>query len=278
MHPIKGIFGITYSCSNKTINYCDDWYTDRYSNIFANNNSIRSLYNVRYLGFNNIRTYYLDPSKDHTLFLSLCDHLNLSVEVGISNQMLDTKSKSQISTLIKSVKNYKCVKLYRVGNEYVNSIDNIIFAIEIISSMEPLKYIMHSTYYDNNFNTVKKIYQRIPNYIKQKFIIGINLRGNSNIFPNLVNNFYNDYILKDAYLIVTEFGTPNNDYRFMKDGLDIHAQFLLRYPKYLGIEILSYTDESWKGNSNNNNSYGILTEGGEKKSTYQAILDFNNLN
>ena len=100
----------------------------------------------------------------------------------------------------------------------------------------------------------------------------------SKLFPNLVNNFYNDYILKDAYLIVTEFGTPNNDYRFMKDGLDIHAQFLLRYPKYLGIEILSYTDESWKGNSNNNNSYGILTEGGEKKSTYQAILDFNNLN
>lgn len=67
MHKLKGIYGIAYSCSQKDNKYCDDWFTNNYKNIYNSTNN-RSLCHVRSLGFNNIRTYYLDPEKTILIF------------------------------------------------------------------------------------------------------------------------------------------------------------------------------------------------------------------
>ena len=59
MHQLKGLYGVAYSCSHSGINYCDDWYTTNYQSTYNNPANKKSLSQVRSLGFNNIRTYYL---------------------------------------------------------------------------------------------------------------------------------------------------------------------------------------------------------------------------
>ena len=75
-HQLKGIYGVAYSCSSNFNTYCDDWFTSKYQSIYDNPSSKKSLQTVKSLGFNNIRTYYLDPNQDHSQFLSLCTKLN----------------------------------------------------------------------------------------------------------------------------------------------------------------------------------------------------------
>jgi phenylalanyl-tRNA synthetase beta subunit len=196
MHQLKGIYGVAYSCSNKNISYCDDWFTNQYQNVFANSSSNKSLHNLKSLGFNNVRTYYLDPNKDHTSFLQLCDQLKLSVEIGISNNLLDNRDINSIQKLINSVKNYNCVKLYTVGNEYFGNVDNIIYGIETVYSLDPNKYIMHSSIFDENFKTAKFIYNKVPNYIKSKYIVGINMyfyNNPANMHGDVLQNVLRDY-------------------------------------------------------------------------------------
>ena len=126
---MKGLYGTAYSCSNPSITFCDDWFTTKYKSVYNNPNSFRSLQNVKQLGFNIIRTYYLKPNNDHNDFLSLCDSLNLAVEIGISNNLLDSQDKAGIVKLINEVKSHRSVKIYTVGNEYRGSTNNIIFGI-----------------------------------------------------------------------------------------------------------------------------------------------------
>src|SRR5690348_1988891 len=110
MHQLKGINGIAYSCSNPSIKYCMDWYTSEFKDVYTN--SKKSLTNLKNLGYNNVRTYYLDPYKDHNDFLSECDRLNLSVEIGISNNLLDERNKDKIKKIIDNVSWHRCVKIY----------------------------------------------------------------------------------------------------------------------------------------------------------------------
>ena len=77
--------GAAYSCSNPGIKFNDDWYTDKYRNVYADRNNLRSLYNFKNLGFNNVRTYWIDPNQDHNTFLTTADNLGLAVEVGAYN-------------------------------------------------------------------------------------------------------------------------------------------------------------------------------------------------
>lgn len=285
MHQLKGIYGIAYSCSTSKDTYCKDWYTSEFNQIFnPNEQSKRSLSNVKKLGFNNIRTYYLDPNCDHTEFLNVCDNLNLSIEIGISNNLLDNHDVESIKKIINNVKNHKCVKIYTIGNEYFNSIDNIIFVLEYIYNMDPNKYYMHSSIFDYNFMTAKKIYQRIPNYIKNKYIVGLNiyLYNNSanthgDVIQNVLKEYYSDNILKDSYLIISEFGNNINSEQFSSlwNFSFGNLECLKKYPNYLGFELFSLTNESWKGKQNSESNYGILIEEGEPKPSYYAILDFS---
>jgi hypothetical protein len=155
---LKGLYGTAYSCSNPSITYCDDWFTTKYKSVYNNPNSFRSLQNVKQLGFNIIRTYYLKPNNDHNDFLSLCDSLNLAVEIGISNNLLDSQDKAGIVKLINEVKSHKSVKIYTVGNEYRGSTNNIIFGIQAVFEADSSKFIMHSSIFDANFVTAAKIY------------------------------------------------------------------------------------------------------------------------
>jgi hypothetical protein len=283
MHQLKGLYGVAYSCSNPSISYCDDWYTMPYKSVYNNQKNKKSLQSVRSLGFNNIRTYYLDPNRDHTDFLLACDQNNLSVEIGISNNLLDTRNIEQINKLIQSIKQYKCIKIYTVGNEYFGSIDNIIYCIELIYTLDKTKYIMHSSIFDSNFNIAKQIYQRIPEYIKPRYIVGINMYFYSNpgyqhgdVIQNVINDYYKDSILRNSYLIVTEYGTYDDNYDAIWNFSFGNIECLKKYPNYLGYELFSYANESWKGNHNGENNYGIITEDGIEKNTYNAINNFKN--
>jgi hypothetical protein len=284
MHQLKGLYGVAYSCSHAGISYCDDWYTMTYKSTYDNQQNIKSLHHVRSLGFNNIRTYYLDPNKDHTDFLLTCDRYNLSVEIGISNNLLDTRNIDQIKKLIQNLKQYKCIKIYTIGNEYSGSIDNIIFGIELVYTLDNTKFIMHSSIFDSNFQLTSKIYQRIPEYIKPKYIVGINMYFYNNpaqlhgdIVQNVVRDYYNHPILKNSYLIISEYGTNDDNYNAIWNFSFGNIECLKKYPKYLGYELFSYTNESWKGNHLNENNYGILTEDGKEKQTYYAINNFKNM-
>jgi hypothetical protein len=285
MHQLKGIYGVAYSCSNAAITYCDDWFVDQYKNVYDNPQSNKSLQNVKNLGFNNIRTYYLDPNRDHSTFLKLCDQLNLSVEIGISNNLLDNRDINSIQKLVNNVRNYKCVKIYTVGNEYFGNVDNIIFGIETLYSIDSTRYIMHSSIFDENFKTAKFIYNKIPNYIKPKYIVGINMYFYNNpatthgdVVQNVVRDYYSNNDLKNSYLIISEYGTfrDNEQWNALWNFSWGNIECLKKYPNYLGYELFSLTNESWKGSHNGENNYGILTENGEPKNAYYAIREFKN--
>lgn len=282
MHQLKGLYGIAYSCSKSNNKYCDDWFTEEYKSIYNNDTNIRSLQHVKKLGFNNIRTYYLDPNRDHTSFLQLCEQLKLSVEIGISNNLLDNRDINSIQKLVNSTKQYKCVQIYTIGNEYFGNIDNIIYGIEVLYSLDPNKYIMHSSIFDNNFNSAKNIYRKIPNYIKPKYIIGINMyfyqnaaSSHGNVLQNVLKLYYSDLELQNSYLIISEYGQHTSDqWTALWNFSWGNAECLKKYPKYLGYELFSYSNESWKGESNGENNYGIIKENGEPKDAYYAIREF----
>ncbi len=287
-HELKGIYGTAYSCSNPSNTYCDDWYTSTYSNVF-NGNSIKSLSSVKNLGFNNIRTYYLDPNRDHSEFLNTCNQLKLSVEIGISNNLLDNRDVQSIQKIINQVKKYSCVKIYTVGNEYFGNIDNIIFGIELIYSLDSNKYIMHSSIFDDKFFSAKQIYYKIPNYIKHsnKYIVGINMYFYNNpanthgdVLQNVVKEYYSDPTLKYTYLIISEFGNNNDNdqWNSLWNFSWGNSECLQNYPNYLGYELFSYSNESWKGSHNGENNYGIIKENGECKSGFYALREFKNNN
>jgi hypothetical protein len=286
-HQLKGIYGIAYSCSNNTNSYCDDWFTKEYQNIYNNSSNNKSLQTVKSLGFNNIRTYYLDPNRDHSDFLTLCTKLNLSVEIGISNNLLDNRDSSSIQKLIKSVQSYPCVKIYTVGNEYFGDVNNIIFGLELVYSLDSSKYLMHSSIFDNNFKTAKFIYNLVPMHIKNanKYIVGINMYFYSNpghthgdVLQNVINQYYSDNILKESYLIISEYGTykENEQWTSLWNFSWGNVECLKKYPKYLGYELFSYSNESWKGNNHGENNYGIIKENGEIKEAFHAIREFKN--
>ena len=90
--------------------------------------------------------------------MSLCDSLNLAVEIGISNNLLDNQDKSSIVKLINQVKSHRSVKIYTVGNEYRGSTNNIIFGIQAVFEADSSKFIMHSSVFDANFATAAKIF------------------------------------------------------------------------------------------------------------------------
>lgn len=282
MHQLKGWNGIAYSCSNSDNQYCDDWYTSKYENIFNNETNSRSLYKVKELSFNAIRTYYLDPNLDHSTFLNTCDRLNISLEIGISNNLLENRDIEQIQKLINQVKNYKCVVLYTIGNEYFGDIKNIIFALTIIYSIDPNKYYMHSSIFDQSFKSAIQVYEQIPEYILSKYIVGINmyfldkpcsLQGD--IMQNVIKEFYNNSILENAYLIISEYGWNEDFYQCFAiwNFTWGNMEALKNYPKYLGYTLFSFSNENWKGCTNNENNYGILTETGEPKRGWGAVKE-----
>jgi hypothetical protein len=288
-HQLKGLYGVAYSCSNSSNTYCDDWYTDTYKNVFnslINNNpllSARSLQTVKSLGFNHIRTYYLDPNKDHSTFLTLCSQLNLSIEIGISNDLLENRDIENIQKLINSVKQYKCVTIYTVGNEYFGDINNIIFAIELIYSLDSNKYIMHSSIFDNQFATAKLIYSKIPNYILSKYIVGINIYFYNNVanthgdvIQNVIKEYYLDSLLQNSYLIISEFGNNKNEEQWnsLWNFSWGNSECMKKYPKYLGYSLFSFSNEGWKGGHNGENNYGIVNENGKPKDGYYAVREF----
>lgn len=285
MHQLKNTFGVAYSCSTDKNTYCEDWYTDKYKYTYANIYIDKSLYKLKSLGFNGIRTYYLNPDSNHDYFLALCDNLQLNVEIGISNDLLDTRNIVKITKLITSVQKYNCIKIYTIGNEYFGNIDNIIWALNLVYELDSYRYLMHSSIFDFNFKTAKLVYSKVPNYIKNKYIVGINMYFYSNlpesqgdVLQDVLKKYYNDELLKHSYLIITEYGRNDNNYTALWNFLWGNKVSLEKYEKYLGFNYFSYSDESWKGSLNNENNYGLLTENGDKKNILNAIEDFIKIN
>jgi hypothetical protein len=283
MHQLKGLNGVAYACSSSKNTYCDDWYTDPYKPVFNDSNNLKSLHHAKKLGFNLIRTYYLDPNRNHDSFLNTCTELKLSVEIGISNNLLDNRDVASIQKLVNSIKHHKCIKIYTIGNEYFNSIDNIIFGLELVYSLDPNRYYMHSSIFDHQFQSAKNIYVRIPNYIKEKYIVGLNVYFYNNkaethgdVLQNVLADYYNDSILKESYLNISEFGNQKEDEQWASlwNFSWGNSVCLKKYPKYLGYELFSYANESWKGNNHGENNYGILTEDGMVKAGYHAIAEY----
>ncbi len=115
---------------------------------------------MKKLGFNIVRTYLLDPNQDHNDFLSLCDSLNLAVNIGIGNFLLDRRDQAGIIKLVNQVKSHKSVKIYTIGNEYRQSIDNIVFGMQVVFGADPSRYITHAAIHDANFATAASIYSK----------------------------------------------------------------------------------------------------------------------
>jgi len=278
-NSLKGLYGVAYSCSSPSNTYCDDWFTTKYKSVYNNPNSVRSLQNVKKLGFNLVRTYYLRPNNDHNDFLSLCDSLNLAVEIGISNNLLDTQNTASIAQLVNQVKSHPSVKLYTVGNEYRNSVNNIVIGIQAVYQADPTRFIMHSSLFDANFATAANVYNNVPANIKSTYIVGINMYFNSNpantigqVIQNVISKFYSNSVLSNAYLIVSEYGSNTNDPVRISSFNDGLVQCLKNYSKFLGYSLFAYSDESWKGAASS--SYGIVTEAGTIKNSYSAVTNF----
>lgn len=287
-HELKGIYGIAYSSSSSSNTYCEDWLLPKFSSVYRNNNN-RNLNKVKELGFNHIRTYYLLPDGDHHEFLELASNLNLSIEIGISNNLLEGRDSESIRKLVNSTRNYKCVKIYTVGNEYFGNVDNIIFGLELVYAMNTNKYLMHSTIFDDKFQSVKKVLTKLSNNsgIKDKYIVSLNMYFYSNkasthgdVVQNVLKDYYSDPILSNTYLIISEFG--NNSTNGDEQWASLwnfnfgNIECLKTYNKYLGFCLFSFTNESWKGSHNGENNYGILTENGDKKNGYYAVENFKN--
>ena len=82
---------------------------------------------------------------------------------------------------------------------------------------------------------------------------------NKNGTEFIINNTSNSY-------------QPDNSWNFSFGNIEC----LKKYPNYLGYELFSYANESWKGNHQGENNYGIITEDGKEKQTYKAIANFKN--
>ena len=96
----------------------------------------------------------------------------------------------------------------------------------------------------------------------------------SQVIQNVLKNFYDNSVLKNAFLIISEYGTNNNDPVRISSFNDGIVQCLKNYEKFLGYSLFSYSDETWKGATNGERNYGIITESGQIKNTYSAITAF----
>lgn len=282
-HELKGLYGVAYSCSNRENKYCDDWLTEKYKNVYRNDN-IRSVKNVKQLGFNHIRTYYLRPNDNHNDFLSHLDELNLTVEIGLSNDLLEKRDSDSIKKIINSTKDFKCVKMYLVGNEYFGDVWNIVWALELIHSIDNKKYLIHSAVFDPGFNLCKNILTKINNKsLSEKYVVSLNTYFYSNpahthgdVIQNVVKDFYSDPILKNSYLIISEFGNNKDSEQWNSIWNFLHGsvECIKNNNKFLGFCLFSYSNESWKGDNNGENNYGIVRENGERKDGYHAVEHF----
>ncbi len=286
---LKGMYGIAYSCSTRENTYCDDWFTNRYSNIYKHNNQ-RNLKLVKQLGFNHIRTYYLKPEENHNEFLQHCSELNLSIEIGISNDLLQSRDFKSITKIVNSTKSFSCVKIYTVGNEYFGNTSDIIFGLDLIYSLDNNKYLMHSSIFDEGFYSAKKIVNALSKKsgILDRYIVSVNMyfynnraESHGDIVQNVVRDFYNDSILRNNYLIISEFGNNSRkngeQYNSLWNFSFGNLECLKKYEKYLGYCLFGFVNESWKGTGQGEDNYGILEENGDKKNGYYAIENFKNI-
>jgi hypothetical protein len=94
------------------------------------------------------------------------------------------------------------------------------------------------------------------------------------VIQNVVRDFYNHPQLKSAHLVISEYGTNDNDPVRLSSFAEGNLACLTKYEKYLGFELFAFADESWKGSGSGENNYGIVTESGVQKKTYAAITAF----
>lgn len=286
---LKGIYGIAYSCSNADETYCKDWASDAMKSRFGQGgkNDIRKL---KELGFNILRLYYLDPANNHQLFLKECEQVGMGIEIPIHNGLIEKRDDTSIRKLVNEVKNSPAVKYYTVGNEMNSQFnDSIIWAINLVNQIDPNRSIMHSSIFDNNFETMKQIIYRLPQGLRSKYIAGINMYFFSNppqqagdCIQGAVIKWYNDPDLKDLRLIISETGYAANstdDNQWISFHNTLYGSFMCydRHPLFLGIELFANQDEQWKHNfGHNEHLYGIMDEFGNPKKAYYAIDNFKN--
>jgi hypothetical protein len=145
---------------------------------------------------------------------------------------------------------------------------------------------MNSAIFDDNFKSVKNVLTRLNNNsgIKEKYIVSLNMYFYNNkasthgdVVQNVLKEYYNDPILCNTYLIISEFGNSTNgddQWASLWNFNFGNIECLKKYNKYLGYCLFSFTNESWKGGHNGENNYGILMENGDKKAGYYAIESF----
>jgi hypothetical protein len=96
------------------------------------------------------------------------------------------------------------------------------------------------------------------------------------VLQNVLRDYYQNNELKNSYLIISEYGTyrDNEQWTALWNFAWGNIECLKKYPNYLGYELFSFTNESWKGSHNGENNYGIIKENGEPKDAYYAIREF----
>jgi len=98
------------------------------------------------------------------------------------------------------------------------------------------------------------------------------------VISNVIKEFFSNRAFQNAYLVVSEYGTNDNDPTRITSFNQGILQCLQNYKNFLGYELFAYSDESWKGAANGENNYGIMKENGALKSTYSAVTSFQSSN
>lgn len=287
-NALKGTYGIAWSASNPSITYCDDWCTDAYKHVFASTGR-GDLQKLKTLGFNLVRTYYWDTERSHVSFLQEAERIGMGVEVPIHNGLVHNRDIRGITKLVNEAKGFSCVKVYTVGNEMPDAdADNVAWALQTVARLDPSRPVMHSSIFDDNYKTAKSIVRRLDDATRARYIAGVNMYfyGNQPVtwgdcLQGAVNNWYKDAMLLDVPLMITEIGYGGIAENMAFDAIHntLYGGFcaMQNYPKFLGFELFSYQNEAWKGNSHNENLYGIVREdaASSPRQQYYAVENFS---
>ncbi len=278
-------YGICYGPAFPSDKYCKDWFTTDYRCQWASAPSCRGdLADIRALGFRHVRGYYWDPEADHSQFLIEAQKIGVGVEVPIHNGLVKSRDANGIAKLVKSTKNYSAVRMYTVGNEMaLEDIPDIVWAINFVRTLNVLQPISHTTIFDAGYAMAKAIISALSGNLRN-YIPSVNYYFYSNpsymtgdCLYNSIKEWYNDPITKNLPLYVGEFGwygstavSADAITNFLKGIIRAKKDFRLLW----GASLFEFSNEAWKGSTNGENNYGLITDRGIKKPTFFAVQSY----
>ena len=275
------INGIAYGPARSTDKYCKDWFTVEYQDCWGSGSGCRGdLQTMKSLGFNLVRTYWVDANNNHTAFLNEAERVGIGIEIGIANSYVAARDTASVTKLINETKGRSCVKVYTVSNEApMSQASNIAFMINHIRNLGVQQAIMVSTIFDANFTTAKTVLSAIQN--RSNLLCGVNMYFYSNppqqhgdCLTGAVKQWVNDPNTFGVPLCVSEWGCPSTIPGWqtsIQTQIDALKK-LKNITRFNGAEVFSFQSESWKGSSGGEDSYGVLYDAyGNKRPTFSLF-------